>query len=184
MSSSPSPGEKRNKLSSKILLLLKSKKATFALISVIAVLASLALLSFIVNHEYKKTTTEVCSTIEEESLLVKSLEALKPLDHMNAERLKPVAKEIESTEGYNKDPNCMYVLTIYYTELNNLEKSQESYNRMEKLLGDDGILSDQFNLMYSAEDLKQRVEFVEISNQELQDNTQFIGEPSTKEDAG
>ena len=79
-----------------------------------------------------KIATNVCSTQPEENQISNIPTLIK---FSNATQFNKTAQNILTLQNYQKDPNCLFVLTMYYSEkgdITNAQKTLTEFNQIYK----------------------------------------------------
>lgn len=83
------------------------------------------------NKDDKKVAAPgVCTIGEGKQQALKGMEAIKAL---NVGNLRTVKETIEKIDGYQKDPNCMYIVTRGYIELGDIAKAKSSLETLKSV---------------------------------------------------
>lgn len=85
--------------------------------------------------------------------------ALAPSD---VDRLQPIVQQMESSVGYEDDPNCVYVVMTYYINTSDSEKATQLYNQLVQAYDpDEGYDQSIAARAKSPEEVKPTIEFLQ-----------------------
>ncbi|MEI9914119.1 MAG: hypothetical protein WDN66_04030 [Candidatus Saccharibacteria bacterium] len=148
------------------------KKATIFVVVIVAVLIAAVIgIEYKDNHEIK---TNVCST----SLIKQSYVNLY---NRASGPLADNAKTIQSLDGYQRDPNCMYIMTVYYVQTYNITKANSSLKLFNTAYSGSGNKLNSLLQQYaSPTTLKALVNSLNATEQQTQKNFQMFSPPSSK----
>lgn len=115
----------------------------------------------------KDSTSDYCALLKEATGL---------LDPGKVKELSVVAEKIRKTEGYDKDPNYLYVVLTYHINLSDSENARKTYNLLKDAYGSeigyDPLLVD----TKTPDELEPVVSFLE-KNREAVDKNSFTVPP-------
>ena len=148
-----------------------TKSVTIVMIVIVICVAVIVGIWFVYKQRKQSTkviTTE-CSSTTEGSILMQAANNLG-----NQQALKPIADKILQISRFEKDPNCLYILTSYYISTGDSNNAQHYYDMLEKISKSQppiGLLTlnDGRGIAY----LKGRIEFLKQLNTQAQQN--FVG---------
>jgi hypothetical protein len=90
-------------------------------------------------------------------------------------QLKPIAAKIQTLPGYDKDPNCLYVVTEYYIGLGDSQNARTYFDKLSSVYDTkNGYDPSIKGLAATPETLKLRVEWLEKQS-EIFKNNSFYG---------
>jgi len=94
--------------------------------------------------------------------------------------LDPLVAEIRLTNSYEKDQNCLYILTVYYTNTGKFEDARKSVEQLARLYDADSLSA---TLLKNGdlESLRQRLKVYEEQIQSLRKGFVGVGETTESE---
>lgn len=96
-------------------------------------------------------------------------EAGAVLNSQATAKLKPVVDKIVAMKHYDRDPNCMYPVTVFYINSGNAKEARTNYEKLTKTYNaKEGFSKDLGPLALPIDRLKQQVERLEAVNQRYQ----------------
>jgi len=145
------------------------KKATIFVVVIVAVLIAAVIgIEYKNNHEIR---TNVCST----SLVTQSYVNIY---NRASGPLASNAKTIQSLASYQRDPNCMYIMTVYYVQTNNIAKANSSLKLFNTdYSGSGNKLNSLLEQYASPTTLKALVASLQSSQSQDQKNFQLLSTP-------
>jgi type VI protein secretion system component VasK len=84
------------------------------------------------QNSASKKTVDVCGSKYQGNLLQEAGDNLQP---QSVEKLKPYVDKILGLNNYEKDPNCLYVVTLYYINISDSDQA-DRYNKLLQPLYD------------------------------------------------
>lgn len=131
--------------------LFNSKRSKFLLVITIFVI-SIALSLFINEKYFGFAETDLCRG-KSTSPIYK--EAAKVLNPTASTKLRSVVTKIEKMKNYDKDPNCLYPIVVYYMNISDSKAARPHFNKLESLTGSDKYLSSDYSVIsYSNSEIK------------------------------
>lgn len=95
-------------------------------------------------------------------------EARSALMPSEVDRLQPVAQQMEASDGYDNDPNCVYVVLTYYINVSDGEKATQLYNRLVQVYNpDEGYDESIASRAQSPEEVRSTVEFLQSTAEDF-----------------
>lgn len=85
--------------------------------------------------------------------------------------LSKVSAQISSTKNYQQDPNCMYILSAYYSETYNGQNASSSLSQMQKDIAEKKTVSEALLNYESVVALSQKVSYIDKVSQSDQTNS-------------
>lgn len=87
--------------------------------------------------------------------------------------LKKTIDKIQSLHSYQKDPNCLNVLTIYYINVTDSKNARESFDKLTKVYNQNDGFAPELQMVggKNIEQLRGGVEYVEKLKLEFERNT-------------
>ena len=123
--------------------------------------------------EDNRPKTPQLSTVCSEGKDSLTTEAVKAMKSNNPEDLKKVAEKVEKLQDYKNDPNCEYILTVYYTNRGDSRRAREHSTQLKTISAsnksiDPSLIAQSGKL----EEVEKRVQFIEKQSSQESD---FIG---------
>ena len=138
------------------------------LIPLIVVVIAVGIIAIVININSNKNNQNVCSN----SIINQAYSNFSP---NNINSLSTTVSTITKLKNYQKDPNCMYILTIYYINIANPTKAQNSLNTVIK---DKTIKLDQLLLKHSSlSKLNQTISYLKKDLQTINQNSANLSPP-------
>ncbi len=78
----------------------------------------------------KVTTSTACTDKSADGILGKAAPALA---QSQAAKLQPVVEKIKTLKDYNRDPNCLAVITTYYVNISDAKNARTNYDLLIKV---------------------------------------------------
>lgn len=122
------------------------------------------------NQFFEQTSDDALTnkTVCSEELLSKAANQLK---EDNLEELTSTVQEVEALPDYQKDPNCLGVVTTYYVKSGDAVKARAHYDQLVPLYELVGSYSPTLaGQILLPENMRSAIEFLEKQTQELQNN--------------
>ena len=109
----------------------------------------------------KAAVNNVCESSAAGDVLEKSAALLAPAKQAD---LKPLVEKIQGLKNYDRDPNCLMVVTSYYANIGDPVKARLNLDKLKKVYPEDGKFSDKIggNVRTSTE-LEAQTKFLEES---------------------
>lgn len=101
---------------------------------------------------------------------------LSSRDHANREKLRPIALKIEQTQGYDKNPNCLYVVLTYYMQYGDAEKSRTHLDKLEKVYDTEAGFSQLLGPTKTIEELRKFNDFLQRRAEQIKNNSKSTTE--------
>ena len=103
------------------------------------------------------------------------LEASSFLAPEKSTELKPIVEKIRALPNYDKDPNCLNVVVIYYINTTDPKNAREMFDKLTKVYNPKRGFADVLKVPAGKDidQLRTGVEFVEKLDQEFRNNTFF-----------
>lgn len=131
-------------------------------IVVVLIISIWLVVDFIQDQRNQKKTSQACSTA------VITSQTAVDLANSSAAVLKPTVDKIVKTNGYNKDPSCLYVLTKYYIGTGDPVKGRVSYDQLTKLYTSNDVYDSKIkNSVGSPEQFKPILEMLEQQQKDI-----------------
>ena len=154
-----------------------SRPRLYLLITGLLLFAALGTAGVVYKVRRSDTGTQQRVVVCSDDLLKRASKLLKPT---KAKDLAPLVSEISGLGGFERDPNCLYVVTTYYVNISDSEAARTHLDNLEKVFRDE----DMSPVIYNAnnltfEELKETVRIIdEVSEQNRQQNIPSVeGEP-------
>lgn len=156
----------------------KNKKPSkWILISLLIFILISSLISvFVINNsrENKQLSASSCSSDDKDSIYTR---AIGPIGNINNKEsmneLASLKTEIESLKDFNKDSNCLFILTVYSTFYSSPESASDYYNQLKNNYLASPIRSD-FLIKFSVEDLGKLIDNQKSIIESSKSNMRFI----------
>jgi len=121
----------------------------------------------------KVVATTTCSDSSANGILNKATPVLVP---SKVAELQPIAEKIMTLQGYDRDPNCLGVVTTYYINLSDAAKARENYEKLIKVYPTaKGYNEALGGKVATPTELKPTIEFLEARAKDIRDNNQKNG---------
>lgn len=139
----------------------KLKRKTWVLTSLGAVIVVAIVIVAIVylGGGHKNGSTNVAQNAEcsedGHSTLLK--QAAQSLNAINVAQLKTVADKVQAIPNFQKDPNCLYVVTAYYVYADNMNMATKYMSELQDVYSSKRGLSPYFNGTVSIENLQSTI---------------------------
>jgi len=140
----------------------KTKRAVSTVFIIFILAITVGLLVIFIRKKPSKTV-DVCGSKYQGNLLQEAGDNLQP---QSVEKLKPYVDKILGLNNYEKDPNCLYVVTLYYINISDSENSLKYYKLLSPIYPKD----QQFNQsilrpIFSNEEINKNVNgLIEFQN--------------------
>lgn len=101
------------------------------------------------------------------------------LDRPHKEQLKPIADNTQKLKNFKKDPNCLYIVTTYYINVEDPTNARRFFESLKKVYNPQKGLSPKFgDIVKSLAGIELEVEFVEKVVQEREHDVRSV--PNTE----
>ncbi len=98
-----------------------------------------------------------------------------------ADRHAATVERIQQQDGYDRDPNCLYILTEYYLSIGDSLNSRKYFDKFERVYAGKGLMLKSKQALRDPESLQDGVEMLERQREEAIKNIRFEGHPNEAE---
>lgn len=147
-----------------------SKKLYKILIILILLLLFVAGLTY-----YKNTqTSSSCNGKNDNPIYINAAKVINP---QASAKLKVVVDQISTSSGSNKDPNCMYIATVYYLNIGDSNNARLYFDKFNKVYDSKvGLVKVLAASQINTNRLKQSIEIIENSSKQSKSNDKLWGQ--------
>lgn len=139
----------------------------------VAIVVIVIVAAFLINnYRNDHKVAVVCS-----SSLINQSEA--NFSYVKLSQLSKNVSTIKKLSNYQRDPNCMYVLTVYYTNSSQPTQAESSLNTLNKYSKDQKLDSSLVKYK-SVADLSQEISNMEKDLHQIQLNTEMLSPKTAK----
>lgn len=88
------------------------------------------------------------------------------------ESLRVIVDELNKNPRFEQNPNCVYIALTYYINIGDLENAQKYFDILQRVHDPSKEFNPKLgNNIMSVDDLKKRIEFLEILREEIKQNS-------------
>lgn len=136
------------------------------------------ILAFAYVSEYGpfNRASSTCSNEEDGSLLRKAGADLIPSDLQRMRRFGQTASEIENTDGYREDINCLYAVTMHYIYNDyDHDKAIAHYRQLKQKHEAGQTVSEYYDgYRLSVEEIREEIDRYEAARKQVEENTLIL----------
>lgn len=152
---------------------LKLRKAWLtSIIGAIILIIIAGLVVFFINRNNTKTTaTDACSSKSTQYILKEASPLLSPT--VEVTKLQSLVSKIQQISNYQKDPNCLYPIVLYYINTSNAKESSFYLNEFLNAYGPGHGFSPLLGPVYPTSTLKADVAAIQQNAKNGQEDSAF-----------
>lgn len=141
------------------------------IVGIVLVCVIVAAVIIIDIHRQHEPRTGICSN----SIID---QAANDLSYNRLSNLGTVVSKIQKLSNYQQDPNCMYIMTVYYINQLNIPKANDSFNQLELDNQAKLTLNPKLTSYWSISEIKQNIASLKLRNQNITNNSANLSPPT------
>lgn len=121
-------------------------------------------------EQYKRKASQQLAASCPDEVLREASPYLSRHVHDNVEKLKPIAVKIEQIPGYDRNPNCVYVVLTRYMNDGDSSKARSHLDKLEKVYDTKSGFSYLLGPTKTMEELRKYVDFLQHRDEQFRKN--------------